>query len=216
MDSAINTNVHKKYKLKSLLVTLTPIFGLVGLFILYIIIGVIKDINFSAGFQAIINQSVILAIVATGAIFIFTLGSFDISLGVSTLVSACAGSLIFNSTGSVVLMLLTCVGTSVLSSMISSVLGSIFNLPVFVTTVAMMSILSALAEVLITGRGGNTIRVEGLGKLDTIPVKIIVLVVFVILCLFVFEFTKVGRRQKLLGGNAVCAQLTGVSVKLYA
>ncbi|MBQ9511498.1 MAG: inner-membrane translocator [Clostridia bacterium] len=210
----VKTN--EKFSKRQKLISLTPIIGLVILLILYVVIGIIKDINFKAGFEAIVNQSVILAIVATGAIFIFTLGSFDISLGASTLVSACAGGLVYNATGSVALMLLTCVAASLAASLVSSVLGSIFNLPVFVTTVAMMSVLSAVSEMLITGKGGNQIRISGLSGLENIWVKLIFLVIFTAICVFVFEFTKVGRRQKALGGNPVCAKLTGISVKTYA
>lgn len=213
MDKAKTVN---KYNRRQLLISLTPIIGLVLLLAIYIVIGFVKDINFKAGFEAIINQSVILAIVSTGAIFIFTLGSFDISLGASTLVSACAGGLVYNATGNVVLMLLTCVGVSLVASLVSSVLGSIFNLPVFVTTVAMMSVLSAISEMLITGKGGNQIRISGMTELENIWVKIIFLVLFAVLCVFVFEFTKIGRRQKALGGNPVCAKLTGISIKTYA
>ena len=210
------SKVTDKYTRRNRLIALTPIIGLVLLIGIYVAVGLAKGINFAAGFEAIINQSVILAIVATGAIFIFTLGSFDISLGASTLVSACAGGLVFNATGSVALMLLTCVAVSLASSLISSVLGSIFNLPVFVTTVAMMSVLSAVSEMLITGKGGNQIRITGLAYLENIWVKLIFLAVFAALCVFVFEFTKVGRREKALGGNPVCAKLTGISVKTYA
>ena len=46
--------------------------------------------------------------------------------------------------------------------------------------------------------------------------KIIVLAIFSILCIFVFNFTKIGRREKFLGGNPVCAQLTGINVNTYA
>ncbi len=210
------TKIMDKYTRRQRLISLTPIIGLALLLVLYVLIGSAKGINFKAGFEAIINQSVILAIVATGAIFIFTLGSFDISLGASTLVSACAGGLVFNETGSVVLMLMICIGTSVLASLVSSVLGSIFNLPVFVTTVAMMSVLSAISEMLITGKGGNQIRLVGLSDLENVWVKLAFLAFFAIICTFVFEFTKVGRRQKALGGNPVCAKLTGISVKTYA
>ena len=210
------TKIMDKYTRRQRLISLTPIIGLALLLVLYVLIGSAKGINFKAGFEAIINQSVILAIVATGAIFIFTLGSFDISLGASTLVSACAGGLVFNETGSVVLMLMICIGTSVLASLVSSVLGSIFNLHVFVTTVAMMIVLSAISEMLITGKGGNQIRLVGLSDLENVWVKLAFLAFFAIICTFVFEFTKVGRRQKALGGNPVCAKLTGISVKTYA
>ena len=84
------------------------------------------------------------------------------------------------------------------------------------TTVAMMSVLSAVSEMLITGKGGNQIRIAGLSELENVWLKLIFLAVFAALCVFVFEFTKIGRRQKALGGNPVCAKLTGISVKTYA
>ena len=41
--------------------------------------------------KIIFNEGIVLSIVATGAIFIYTLGSFDISLGAATLFSATLG-----------------------------------------------------------------------------------------------------------------------------
>ncbi|MDE6441323.1 MAG: inner-membrane translocator [Clostridia bacterium] len=206
----------KKHKIKQLLINLTPVIGLVLLLVLYLIVGGIRGINFASGFEAIINQSIVVAIVATGAIFIFTLGSFDISLGASTLVSACAGALVYMSTQNLFLMFLVCVLTAVACSLFSSVLGSVFNLPVFVTTVAMMSVLMAVAELLITSRGGNQLVASGAGAADSLWLKILLLAIFAAICIFVFSFMKTGRRQKFLGGNPVCAKLTGISLKKYA
>lgn len=207
-----------KSKIKKIITNLTPLLGLVALFGIYFIVGAVKDINFNAGLSAIVNQSVIVAIIATGAIFIFTLGSFDISLGASTLVGAVAGALTYNVTGNIVLMLIVCVLVAITASLISSVLASIFNLPVFVTTVAMMSVLGAVSEILITMDGGNSVRVDldAMYQYDTIWIKIIILVVFSALCIFIFDFTKIGRRQKALGGNPTVAKLTGISMKKYA
>ena len=36
------------------------------------------------------------------------------------------------------------------------------------------------------------------------------------ICIFVFNFTKIGRMQKFLGGNPTCAKLTGISSKKMA
>ena len=38
--------------------------------------------------KIVFNEGIVLSIVATGAIFIYTLGSFDISLGAATLFAA--------------------------------------------------------------------------------------------------------------------------------
>lgn len=208
-----------KINLKKQLLNLAPVAGLLLLYAAFMILGTMKDINISYGMKAIVNQSIVVAIVATGAIFIYTLGSFDISLGASVAVSALLGGITYNETGSLLCMFLVNIGVAVFVSLFNSVLASVFNLPVFVTTIAMLSMLNALILVLIKMNGtGAEIAVpaEAVTGLDSVGVKVLVLAVFFLLCMFVFDFTKTGRMQKLLGGNPVCAKLTGISQKKMA
>lgn len=198
---------------------LTPLFGLIALFAAFLIIGTMRDINVSYGLKSIINQSVVVAVVATGAIFIYTLGSFDISLGASTAVSALIGGMVYIKTGNLFLMTLVCVGVAVLVGLFNSVLASVFNLPVFVTTIAMLSVLNALVLVLISVNGtGSEIAVPAAAvkPLNNTAFKIVVLLAFVLLSIFIFSFTKIGRMQKFQGGNPVCAKLSGISEKKMA
>ncbi len=170
--------------------------------------------------KIIFNEGVVLAVVATGATFIYTLGSFDISLGASTLFSATLGVMTYNATGSLPLMLLVIMGVAIGCSLTSSVLASIFGLPVFVTTVAMMSVLSAVSGQIITTNGGAlggiSIPSSVVQPFDSIWIKVLILAVFAAVCIFVFSFTKIGRREKFLGGNPVCAKLTGINLNKYA
>lgn len=207
-----------KHKTKNILLTLTPLLGLALMLAIYIAVGTIKDINFAVGLRSIINQSVIVAVIATGAVFIYTLGSFDISLGTSALVSAMTGALAYNSSGSILLMLVVCIVTAVCISLVSSLLASVFNLPVFVTTVAMMSVLGAVSRLLVQTTGGATISIDSViaAQYDTLPVKLIILIGYSLFCAFLFNYTKLGRREKFLGGNPLCAKLTGISEKKYA
>ena len=126
----------------------------------------------------------------------------------------------YNATESLPLMILVIFGVAVGCSLLSSVLASVFHIPVFVTTVAMMSVLSAIAAQIITTNGGAvggiSIPSALVKPLDNMGFKIAVLAVFWLICFFVFDFTKIGRRQKFLGGNPVCAQLTGIQVNKYA
>ena len=198
---------------------LTPLFGLIALFAAFLIIGTMRDINVSYGLKSIINQSVVVAVVATGAIFIYTLGSFDISLGASTAVSALIGGMVYIKTENLFLMTLVCVGVAVLVGLFNSVLASVFNLPVFVTTIAMLSVLNALVLVLISVNGtGSEIAVPAAAvkPLNNTAFKIVVLLAFVLLSIFIFSFTKIGRMQKFQGGNPVCAKLSGISEKKMA
>ena len=210
----MNKNQIKKY-----LMNLTPLFGLLALFIAFLVLGTIQDINISYGLKSIINQSVVVAVVATGAIFIYTLGSFDISLGASVAVSALIGGMVYNKTESIFVMTLVCIGVAVLIGLFNSVLASVFNLPVFVTTIAMLSVLNALVLVLIRVNGtGSEIAVPAAAVkgLNNTPFKIVVLLLFFLISMFIFSFTKIGRMQKFQGGNPVCAKLSGIKEKKMA
>lgn len=206
-------------RLKKYIMNLTPLFGLAVLFIAFLVIGTIQDINIAYGMKSIMNQSVVVAVVATGAIFIYTLGSFDISLGASVAVSALIGGIVYNRTESIFVMAIICICVAVLVGLFNSVLASVFNLPVFVTTIAMLSVLNALVLVLIRINGtGSEIAIPSAAvkPLNNTPFKIVVLLLFFLLCVFIFSFTKVGRMQKFQGGNPVCAKLSGVSEKKMA
>lgn len=213
-------NKINKYRIQELMITLMPFIALIALFAIFCAVVTAKEYMLSLYLKIIFNEGVVLTVVATGAIFIYALGSFDISLGASTLLSATLGVMTYNATGSVVLMILAIFGTSVFCSLLSSVFASVFNIPVFVTTVAMMSVLSSISAQLITTNGGalGGISIPGtlLKGFDNPAAKIVFLVIWFLICTFLFDYTKLGRKEKALGGNPVCAQLTGISVNKYS
>lgn len=215
-----NNTLLKTYKRKQLVITLLPAVALAILF------GVFCAMVESMGFRLdiymkkILNESVVLAVIATGAIFIYSLGSFDISLGASTLFSAALGVMAYNATESFAVMILVIFGVAIGCSLLSSVLASVFHIPVFVTTVAMMSVLTAVASQIISVNGGAlggiSIPSSLVRHLDNITFKLSMVAAYAALCIFVFNFTKTGRRLKFLGGNPVCAKLSGIPVNKYA
>lgn len=207
-------------KLRQRLILLLPVLALGVLLAALCIVVSVKGYRLDMYLNIVFNEGVVLAAVATGAVFIYSLGSFDISLGASTLFSATMGVMAYKATESLTMLLVVILVSAVGCSLISSVLASVFHIPVFVTTVAMMSVLSAIAAQIITTNGGALggigIPSELLRSLDNPVFKIIVLAAFAVLCVIVFNFTKIGRREKFLGGNPVCAQLTGINVNTYA
>ena len=64
--------------------------------------------------------------------------------------------------------------------------------------------------------GGISIPSEVVKHLDNSAFKIGVLVIWVAICVFVFDYTKFGRREKFVGGNPICAQLSGIKYNTYA
>ena len=203
-----------------MLVDILPFAALVLLFVILCLTVQGKGYRLDMYLRIIFNEGVVLAAVATGAIFIYSLGSFDISLGASTLFSATLGVMTYNSTKSFGLMILVIFAAAVGCSLLSSVLASVFHIPVFVTTVAMMSVLSSVSAQIISKNGGAlggiSIPSALVKPLDNVAFKIVLLAVYWLVCFFVFNFTKIGRRLKFLGGNPVCAKLTGIRVNRYA
>lgn len=204
----------KNNKVLTLLSNIAPIIGLLLLFAVFMLFANIKDINIAYSFKNILNQSIVVIVVATGAIFIYTLGSFDISLGASMCVSALIGAIAYNQTNSILVMLLACVGAAIIISLICSLLASVFNLPVFVTTIAMLSLLNAFVLVLIGINGtGDIIQVPAAAVkgINTIWFKLTILITYIVICLVAFNYLKLGRQEKFVGGNKECAKLSGLN-----
>ena len=217
----MRNKVEKKKSGKSgqLAITLLPFAALVVLFAIFVATVVTKGYRLDMYLPIVFNEGVVLAVVATGSIFIYTLGTFDIILGAATLFAATMGILVYNATGSLALLIVTVFAVGVISALLNSVLASVFHIPAFVTTVAMMSVLSAISAQIITTKGGAlggiSIPAEVIQPFDNMGFKIAALCIFFLLCLVVFNHTKAGRRQKFIGGNPICAVLTGIEQNKY-
>ena len=207
-------------KNKKMMISALPFVALVVLLAVFCGIVSSKGYRLDMYIKIVFNEGIVLSIVATGAIFIYTLGSFDISLGAATLFAATLGVLTYNATENFALMIIVILLAGIVCSLVNSVLASIFHIPVFVTTVAMMSVLSAIASQIITTKGGAvggiSIPSEVVKHLDNSAFKIGVRVIWVAICVFVFDYTKFGRREKFVGGNPICAQLSGIKYNTYA
>jgi ribose transport system permease protein len=211
----------KKAVIRDRIISFIPIIGLVVLAAIFFVICAVTKADILTNLEVVIRKALIVGFLATGASFIFAIGSFDLSLGANLVVSAVIGAFVYTKTGSLTLMLILCVVISTAISLFNSTLASFFRLPVFIMTIAMMSLLSALAALLIskispTGIDTKLSRSSNAdfaiyNVLNNIWFQFAMLVVFVAVCVFIFDYLKLGRQQKFLGGNPVCAKLTGIS-----
>lgn len=208
-----------KYKVSQIVITVLPFVALAVLFGIFVGVVMMKGYRLDMYLQIVFNEGVVLAVVATGAIFIYTLGTFDISLGAATLFAATMGVVTYNKTENVALMILVMFAVGVACSLFNSVLASVFHIPAFVTTVAMMSVLSAVAGQIITTKGGAlggiSIPSVVVKPFDNMIFKIVMLLLFFAVCFVIFNLTRTGRRQKFIGGNPFCAALTGIESSKY-
>lgn len=201
------------------LTALLPIVALMALALIFCAVVQIRGYRLDMYMKIVFNEAVVLAVVATGATFIYTLGTFDISLGAATLFAATLGVTAYNRTGSLITMIIVLFATGVACSLFNSVLASVFNIPAFVTTVAMMSVLSAIAAQIITTDGGAlgaiSVPNEVVKPFTGIGFKVVLLGLYFAVSFFIFQLTKAGRRMKFIGGNPLCANLTGIEANKY-
>ena len=162
-------------KNKKMMISALPFVALVVLLAVFCGIVSSKGYRLDMYIKIVFNEGIVLSIVATGAIFIYTLGSFDISLGAATLFAATLGVLTYNA--------------AIASQIITTKGGAV---------------------------GGISIPSEVVKHLDNSAFKIGVLVIWVAICVFVFDYTKFGRREKFVGGNPVCSELSGIKYNKYA
>lgn len=209
MEKTIEQPKKRKKINNKILLESAPLIGLILLTLLYVWVS--KGNLSMYNVEIIINQSVILTVVAIGAVFIFSLGSFDISLGASLAVSGMLGVMAYNRTESFLLMLVVCLLSGTTVGILNSLLSAIFNLPAFVSTIAMLSILSSFSDILLDGN--TNIRLDGsTTAIDTLPVKLLTVGVFFLIAFYLFNKTAIGRRNKFLGSNPNAGKQTGISI----
>ena len=198
------------------IVRLAPVIACVVLGAAYLSAAAAKGYDLAIGLQGVVSDACLVALVATGATFIFSAGSFDLSLGSNMLISAIVGGLVCKQTEDILLSALVCIAVAVALSVLNSVLASFFNLPVFIMTIVMMNVYSSVATLMITLFGTNakiSVPMRLVKDLNTTSFRLVLLVAFELFCCFLFYFTKLGRKERFLGGNPVCARLSGINAK---
>ena len=80
----------------------------------------------------------------------------------------------------------------------------------------MMNVYGSVSNLLFTTLGENaklSVPFSLVTGLNTTGFRIAILAAYEIFCCFLFYFTKLGRQEKFLGGNPVCAALSGIKPK---
>jgi ribose transport system permease protein len=202
-------NLKKTLKDGKLWKSLAPLFVLIALFIAYIITCNIT--GYKINIDTILTSGIYVAIVAVGAVFIYSQGAFDMSLGNATLVCAAVGIMSYAATGNIALAFFLCVFLGIVLGIVNAILANCLRLPVMVMTLTMQSVLSAIYSN-ITSDSGGYIEVNAIRGVGGIAMKWVILIAFILLCVILFNYTKIGRRNKMIGANPTCAKFSGISL----
>lgn len=179
----------------------------------------------------IFRHSAVIGIVAIGMGLVCLIGEIDLSVGSLLALDAGFGVVIFNMTGSIFVTLLFCLIFGGLLGALNGLLVGYVKMPAFIVTLSTMLIYRSLAQYFcqqlpknLIGGGSSVYKMDtklghfqalynfGNGKLATVPVVGIVLIIMMILFIYITNSTKFGKKIYAIGSNAKGALMTGINV----
>ncbi len=210
LNAKANLNPRRTLKDKSFWLNMLPFLMLISIIIAHWF--ACRATGYKFNLDTIITYGIYVAIVAIGGVFIYSQGAFDMSLGPASLMCAAITGLVFNATGNILIAMVVSVGLGICLGLVNAFLANCLKLPVMVMTLTMMNILSSTFATIAESQQGGYIVITGISQYNSTALKWATLIAFGLLCFILFNYTKIGRRNKLIGSNATCAKFTGISI----
>lgn len=162
--------------------------------------------------KSLTNQVLVTALVGLGAVFVFAAGAFDMSLSGALGIATIVGAKVALATGSIPLMLAVCLGISLVLGLAKGLLAAYVEIPFFILTIVIGALLSALV-LLIMGKE-TVLTVSSIPTISDLTfVNILTLGGFFLAALVLFDYTRIGKSCKLIGGNLAAARQSGISIE---
>jgi len=183
---------------------LTPIFG--------------ESIWSAAKIKTLMQNVIVLALMSVGAIFVYALGSMDISIGRQVGLYATLVVIIGNVTGSLLWGILLSLVISVIISAINGAAGEVLNIHPVISSLVFQMVISGVSSVMYNSLGSRNVAL-----MNTIDVSIfrqtwfmiLILVIEVLVVGYLFNFTKLGKNAKAIGANPTAARQSGINLVQY-
>jgi ribose transport system permease protein len=195
-----------------------------GSLIALLLIMVVFSLSSSAFLQInnlmnIIVQVAVIAVIASGSMFVILTGGIDLSVGGVLALSGVLAASVVHGTGSSALAIATCLGVSLCFGLLAGALVAYGRIPPFVCTLGTMSIARGVAFVY---SGGIPIsgfpaafRFPGAGYVAGVPMMVIIPIVIYVILYFVLRSTPFGKIVYAIGSNEEATRLTGINTRKY-
>ncbi|UWP60767.1 ABC transporter permease [Ruminococcus gauvreauii] len=169
----------------------------------------------------VLQQISINAIIAIGMTFVIITAGIDLSVGSVLALSSTTMGVVYVSTGSVFLSILTCLLVGIICGIINGIIITKGGLPPFISTLGMMNMARGIALTLTAGKTINgfngtfrwigTKTITGAG----FPVQVIFMLILMAAAFYILRYRKLGRYIYAIGGNEEVTRLTGINVYRY-
>ena len=191
------------------------IYSVVGLVLCVIIFTATSNGNLwnSYNISILIETVCGYMILSLGALFVYSMGYMDVSVGVQLGVYSILMIFILNSTGSMLLAFITVLVLALLCGAFNGAVAVWLGLPSIVTSLFLMFVFGGIQYILIEQTGSNMISVENydISKFADPKIMVIVMIVVGIIVFYAFNFTKLGKYTKSIGANEKTTEQCGVN-----
>lgn len=185
-----------------------------GLLLCVILFGVLsRGKLFSAyNLRIIIHAACVYAILSMGAIFIYSMGYMDISIGAQLGVYSILFILITNKTGSLLIAFAVVLFLSLVCGLINGYVAVMLGLPSIVTSIFLMSIFGGIQVLAMEKIGINSISIEAnMDFFSDVRFMIVVIVVLAVVSIYLFNYTQLGEYVKSIGANEMATEYAGIN-----
>lgn len=182
---------------------LTPIFG--------------ESIWSPAKLETLIRNVIVLALMSVGAVFVYSLGSMDISIGKQVGLYATLTVVLGNATGSLIWGILLSLVISAFIGVVNGATGEILKIHPVISSLVFMMVLSGVSSITYNSLGSRNVALSGVSfAIFKEPwFMVMVLAIEVLVVSFLFNYTKLGKNAKAIGANPVAAQQSGINLVKY-
>lgn len=205
-------NELKREKLKEIISKTIPLMTTVLVVVFFQVTtrGKLLSLN---NVKVLTNQVFAVLLISLGAIFVYAHGNMDISIGGMVGCGMLLGTLAVNAFSSILagflVILLFCTAIGFIDGLLQ---GAFKQLP-FLPSLCLMFVLRAV----VTYAGNiKTFKIPNIYAVyDNTALKIATLLVLGLISWFLFDFTKIGKFQKAMGGNQIASGQLGVNLNRY-
>ncbi|MCM8709956.1 ABC transporter permease [Clostridium sp. SYSU_GA19001] len=160
----------------------------------------------------LVESVCVYAILALGAVFIYSMGYMDISIGAQIGVYCILIISIVNKTGSVVLGFLTVLILAMICGVINGAVAVWLGLPSIVTSMFLSSLFTGIRMLLMENSGSNSVSTEyNFEFWNSTPVMVAAIILIALVSAYFFKYTKLGKYTKSIGANELATIQAGVN-----
>lgn len=187
------------------------------LIMLMIVLTVMKPVFMTGNnIMTILLQTAVIAVIAIGETLVIITSGIDLSVGSLVAISGVASAIFMRDGMNMVLACILGILISAACGLINGFIVAKGNIPEFIVTLGMMSIVRGASLVVTQGLPvsglPDSFQVLGTGKVfGVIPVPAVIMVILAIIFTLILKKTLIGRYTYAIGSNEEATKLSGIN-----